>query len=1550
VTRADVGHVSAAAPCESDSHSEGKGDSAPLIVLEVISEGKSLRAMVDSGATNNFVRRGSLPMLQFEEKKSPRSDLVIRLATGASLTVRKRVVTARFRYEKRVFREDLVVLDLDDKYDMILGMPWLRRHAPTIDWVTQSIRSFGSERDRAFTVSSIATESDGPVSISAAPICADVRREGVTESASPVDPSRHNTDHAARSSERVMKKILSVQGTESRRRAPGPRPAPPRTRGPSNHKIPSLRRSEGTEIPPLSVDRVDTQAPGAPQAGLEKEDEGQRDADRVRVRAGSEQPPRDYKRDVRAINALTQTCTGVECSVIEVEQPPSTASELTALPAMSWKKFSRGLREGTLEQVCIISEEEMTIDVTKKVEELHQLLVEAAPGEDSPSAKTKRERFEEQSWSSLKSSPFYDVLREYADVFPDEVPAELPQDKGTQHEIDLVPGTKYCVTRQWPLPRDQVKAIDEFFEARRKAGQVRESTSPHSAPTFCVKKAQGGWRIVHAFNKLNDATVPAQTPIPRKDVIIDSMTGSTIFSTLDLRDGFYQILMREQDIPLTAVSTPSGMLWEWLVMPQGLKNAPATFNRCVTHLLRSVREFAPSYFDDVYIHSRAVGDKSEVDMHREHLRSLLVLMRQHKLYANLKKCIFGASEIPVLGCLVGRSGVRPDPEKIKVISEWPAPTNAKELRQFLGLATYLCKYVSNYAERIRPLSQLLKKDITWAWTPTCQAAFDAVKQGLTEAPVLAIADPDRPFHVVCDASDFAIGCALMQRAHDDRERVICYQSRQLKPAERNYPVHDKELLAMKYALAKFRVYLLGDRPFVIFTDHASLRTAVKTPHLSQRMARWLSFFAEYNFRVEYKPGRQNVVADALSRRPDYAVRTSEVNAVSAKRAQRPLSSLTDEIKRAYALDTDARELLAHAETPTPASLKALPPHLRARAHRYTVHEGLLLYRDTDGNAQRIVVPEDEDLKLRILFEYHDAPLAGHLGREKTYLLLARDFYWPRQYKWVRKYVRACEVCQRVKPAPVTQAPLASLPIASECWESVSMDFVFGLPPDAKRRTGVVVFVDRFSKMVHLAAVPKTITGAQTARLFIDIVFRSHGMPREIVSDRDPRFVGRFWQEAFRLLGTQLSMSTTDHPQTDGQTERVNRVLGDVLKSYAHSFTDWNECLPMAEFAINNSVHVSHGHTPFFVNAMRHPRLPSVLGVLPPTLSGGGRADSCEESARERVPLVKSTLATTSTRAGARVSDDPASKAFIERRQTVIRFVQDALAASVDRQKLNADKRGRGNVSEFKVNSLVLLSTANLPKHAVSDFGASKLAPRFIGPFTVLARRGTAYTLDIPSSMRLHPTFYVGRLKAYHQWSNAEDSDGVLARDDGPTPSQSPGSKESSGCDDAASSPSDDSSARSQQRGALPPPHPNACGDAGNSQGAPSATCRVSRTSSRGSNAPARPRQSRGRDARSPPREPRSSQEGLEDPSCPTTDKSSRGIFPPPPPPLRDAAGATRWIVERIVAHRSAERTRGPTHFRIRWRGYTPLQDTWEPRNALLEDVPDLVRAYEAQHC
>ncbi|KAG2862418.1 hypothetical protein PC113_g6312 [Phytophthora cactorum] len=427
------------------------------------------------------------------------------------------------------------------------------------------------------------------------------------------------------------------------------------------------------------------------------------------------------------------------------------------------------------------------------------------------------------------SDPFYPVLQKYTDVVSKNPPMGLPPDRG--HE----------------------------------AGLVRESKSPHSTPIFCVRKPNGKWRIVHAFNKLNAATIPAQTPIPRNNALQNNMVGCTLGE-------------HSERYALGVAGDASGAV------------EPATFNRLVTQLFRPHRAYAQTYFDDIFVHSRAEHWESDVENHLEHLRAVHECMRTNKLYDNLDKCVFGAEEIPFLGCFIGKRGLRADPARVKTIVEWPVPKNQKDLRKCLGLANYLHKYSANYAEMARPLSNLLKKHAPWCWEVGHDEACQAVKERLLRAPILALPDPDRPFIVVCDASDFAIGCALLQADADGRERVIAFESRQLKAAEKNYPVHDKELLAMKYALVKFRVHLLGSKPFVIYTDHASLPTATQSPHLSQRLARWLSFFAEYNFEVKYKLGRLNVVADALSRRPDYEL--AHVTTVT--------SSVTDLIRAAIA--------------------------------------------------------------------------------------------------------------------------------------------------------------------------------------------------------------------------------------------------------------------------------------------------------------------------------------------------------------------------------------------------------------------------------------------------------------------------------------------------------------------------------------------------------------------------------------------------------------------------------------------------------------------------
>ncbi|KAF1319813.1 Pol protein, partial [Globisporangium splendens] len=1165
---------------------------------------KKMTVLVDCGASQNFVSKAALKKsLQAYDRlvhSGKREKMVVRLADGSTVHTEGVQVELSFSFCNFVCKETFVVLAMGSKYDLILGMPWLAKHQPWIDWRARTIgspplplmKSEGCGKISTQWMRALNTLWQGAQQEDMRWQRAPLKTLTLWQGAQLEDALRQGAqqrDQLRQVAQFVRKRqkarrghcsyhpdgaVLELRTARSRVRINrrGRRKLSDRERDSTLASVAEETAASHMIAPSLNAAATSLRA-------------FDRISDSSIDRAHVDVALRRATRSPEA-NASDEVFFAEFAALHEL---PSTAEAIVSLEEMSYELFLTDLERDQIREIVVPTA------FTRSE------LCTSSTADESVLESDKQKRFAAQDWDAVKGSPYFDLLWEFKDVFPDKVPSALPVDRGIRHEIDLEPGSKYCVTRQWPLPREQVEAIDEFFAKRALAGHVRESKSPHSSPTFCVRKATGGWRIVHAFNKLNAATIPAQTPIPRKDVLIDSMGGSTVFSALDLMDGFYQILI--------------GMLWEWLVMPQGLKNAPATFNRLVTHLLRPHRAYAPSYFDDIFVHSRAEGYLSAVDVHKRHLRSVLQCLRDNSLYCNLKKCIFGASEIPILGCYVGKAGVRADPEKIKAIADWPIPKNVKDLRKWLGLANYLHKYSHNYAARVRPLTHLLKKDVEWDWTNDVMNAFIDVKESLVRAPVLALPDHTKAFSVVCDASDFAIGCALMQKDDDGHERVVSYQSRLLKAAEKNYPVHDKELLAIKYALLKFRVHLLGATPFVVYTDHASLRTAINSPHLSQRMARWLAFFSEFNFRVEYKPGKENVLADALSRRPDYESsadsssdalcleRTPDLMHLSISRVQ---TKLKDNIQSLYAKDDECRLLLAHFDG---SSKESLPAKLESKLARFSYHDGLLWHRLSNFDYPRVYVPHDQDLKLSILHEFHDAPASGHLGREKTFLQVSNVFWWPHEYKWVANYVRSCEQCQRVKPAGKNKAPLHPLPIPQDCWKSVSMDFVFGFPEDKTRNTGVVVFVDRLSKMVHVAP----------------HVFRYHGLPESIVSDRDPRFTAAFWRELFRLLGTDLALSTADHPETDGQTERVNRVVEDILRSITVDHPrDWSRWLPYAEFAINSSEHASTAVTPFYFNSLRHPRVPATLFEGVERSEVGGQLAALDASARSPSPDVAST--------------------------------------------------------------------------------------------------------------------------------------------------------------------------------------------------------------------------------------------------------------------------------------------------------------------------------------
>uniref|UniRef100_H3H363 CCHC-type domain-containing protein n=1 Tax=Phytophthora ramorum TaxID=164328 RepID=H3H363_PHYRM len=959
-----------------------------------------LKFLIDSGASYNFatkasvVRNSALYASALEASKR-NTNVSVRLATGSIVSTRKVRLSLNVNFDDFNSVEPFIVLDMDDRYDLILGMPWLAKHEPWIDWRSRTIgASHKPLADRALAGHVPSSSRDGFVHEHRVP-----RGERHFAGTSEVLglPSAMST--ASSTSSRAHEPSVDVG--EDMEFLCAPQDEAHETL--KNENVAFAHGAGGIQ----SVRAAAAHAGAVARAGARARTCGRAETPTSEdAKAGTSTPglrlgvvrrnadPSDRVVGPTVLDVLTgEYKDGGELAIL------LAVADLLELEELSYVEFLDSLKAGELEEMVLIRRELDSIELnTSSVMDPEVL--------ENERSSSRQKRYVA---AILKdpSDPYYPLLKEFSDVVSDNPPSVLPPDRGVRHEIDLVPVTKSCTTRQWPLPKEQVDVIDAFFAA---------------------KYAAGMWRMIHAFNKLNAATIPASTPIPRKDVLQNNVVGCTIFSALDMVDGYYQLLMRESDVPLTAVSTPSGMLWEWLVMPQRLSNAPATFNRLVTQHVRPMRQFVQTYFDHSFVPSRTSG------------------------------VYLGAEEIPFLGCFLGKDGVRADPEKICAIAQWPVPVSQKDLRKWLGLANYLHKYSANYAEMARPLTNLLKKKAEWSCDDEAQQAFESIKSSLQSAPILALPDDDRPFSVVCDASDFAISCALLQVEADGRERVVSFQSRQLKAAEKNYPVHDKELLAMKYALVTFQVLLLGSKPFVIYTDYASLRTATSSPHLSQRMARWLSFFAEYNFTVEYKPGKPNVLADALSRRPDYEL-------AHVAYLESPLYEL---LREAYAEDVDLADLVTSLKVPeTGVQLTA---RQRLRLHRYSLADDLLYYQVDESDEPRIVVPNDENLRHRVLYEAHDTPLSGHLGREKTYTSVARNFWWPDMYKWVRTYVQTCETCQRVKHAPSSSAPLMRLLMPADCWRSVSMDFIFELPADTRGHTGILVFVCRLSKMVRLVAV------------------------------------------------------------------------------------------------------------------------------------------------------------------------------------------------------------------------------------------------------------------------------------------------------------------------------------------------------------------------------------------------------------------------------------------------------------------------------------------------
>ncbi|GJR87703.1 putative reverse transcriptase domain-containing protein [Tanacetum coccineum] len=615
------------------------------------------------------------------------------------------------------------------------------------------------------------------------------------------------------------------------------------------------------------------------------------------------------------------------------------------------------------------------------------------------------------------------------------------------------------------------------------------------------------------------------------DDLFDQLQGSSIYSKIDLRSGYHQLRVREEDIPKTAFRTRYGH-YEFQVMPFGLTNAPAVF---------------------MDLMNRA----------EEHLKLILELLKKEQLYARFSKCEFWIPKVQFLGHVIDSQVFHVDPAKIESVKDWASPKSATEIRQFLGLAGYYRRFIEGFSKIAKPMTKLTQKKIKFDWSDKAEAAFQLIKQKLCSAPILALPEGNEDFIAYCDASIKGLGAVLMQR-----EKVIAYASRQLKIHEKNYTTHDLELGAVVFALKIWRHYLYGTK-CTVFTDHKSLQHILDQKELNMRQRRWLELLSDYDCEIRYHPGKANVVADALSR----------------KERIKPLRVRA--LVMTIGLDLPKRILEAQIEARKPENLKSedVGGMLIENSKDPEKPRKEKLEPRADGTMclnNRSWLPRYGDLRTLIMHESHKSKYSVHPGSDKMYQDMKQLYWWPNMKADIATYVSKCLTCLRVKAEHQKPSGLLVQPAIPQWkWENITMDFVTKLPRTQSGNDTIWVIVDRLTKSAHFLPMRETNPMDKLARLYLKEVVTRHGIPVSIICDRDPQFTSNFWRSFQKAMGTLLDMSTVYHSETDGQSERTIQTLEDMLRACVIDFGNgWEGHLPLIEFSYNNSYHASIKAAPF----------------------------------------------------------------------------------------------------------------------------------------------------------------------------------------------------------------------------------------------------------------------------------------------------------------------------------------------------------------------------------
>lgn len=764
------------------------------------------------------------------------------------------------------------------------------------------------------------------------------------------------------------------------------------------------------------------------------------------------------------------------------------------------------------------------------------------------------------------------------------------------------------------IPVHYRSKVYEMLEDMKKQKVIEPSCGPWASPIVLIPKSDGSLRFCIDYRKLNEVTKKDSIPLPLIEDIFDAVAGSSWFSVIDLKSGYWQVELDPDDKEKTAFCIGSE-LWQFRVLPFGLCNAPATFIRLMNLIFHDFSsKFCLVYLDDIIIFSNSFED------HLHHLSIVFSKLLEVGLKVNFKKCNLFQFEVLYLGHLISKDGIRSSPDKISSIIDWKIPENKKDLRSFLGLCSYYRKFVKDFATIAKPLHRLTEENITFIWNDISQSSFEKLKSILTSAPILAFPSPDLPFILDTDASNVGIGAVLSQshtviksNIETKIEKVNAYFSKCLNKAERNYCVTRRELLAVVVSVEHFRHYLLG-REFIIRTDHASLKWLINFKNPEDQLARWLEILFQYNFKIMHRPGQNHGNADALSRRPCSCGYCNKLNKKSedseTKFVFRTIINSNDDFDwfKCQNEDPVIKILLQFKQKNSLPDWSSVS-HLESSFKIYLLHWDSLLIKDNllqrrwespDGSKiiWQIVVPSKKISD--ILSEAHNSPSGGHFGINKTLSKIRERFYWATCKFDVEIWCKKCKICfSKRGPQKRSKAELQVYNVGSP-FERIALDI---LGPFSKTSSGnrfLLVVTDYFTRWPEAIPLPNH-QAISVAEALVTHIISRYGLPIEIHSDQGRDFESSVFKGVMSLLDIKKTRTTSLHPQSNGLVERLNRTILQYLSKFiSKNQKDWDKWIPLFLLAYRSSKHETTEFSPAMLMLGRELKLPlDLLRGIPP---------------------------------------------------------------------------------------------------------------------------------------------------------------------------------------------------------------------------------------------------------------------------------------------------------------------------------------------------------------